>query len=94
MQAKHRGSNFDDFLKEEELLNQVEATAIKRVLAYQIKQAMIKKHLTKTAMAQKMRTSRSELDRLLDPENISVTLKILIKAANTIDRKIKISFVK
>ena len=70
---KNIGSNFDDFLKEEKILDGVEAVAIKRVLAYQMQQELKKKHITKSTLARKMKTSRASLDRLLDPVNTSIT---------------------
>lgn len=75
MDSKHLGSDFDAFLDEEGLLEEAEAVATKRVLAFQIAQAMEEQKLSKTAMARRMRTSRSALDRLLDPEVPSVTLR-------------------
>ncbi|MEX2606079.1 MAG: Fis family transcriptional regulator [Kiritimatiellia bacterium] len=75
MKNKHLGSDFDVFLQEEGLLAEAEATAIKRVLAFQIQKKMENRQLTKTALARLMNTSRSSLDRLLDPENPSVTFK-------------------
>jgi len=86
---KHKGSTFDDFLDDEKLLNQAEATAVKRVIAYQINRAMKEKKINKNKMAHAMNTSRSSLDRLLDPENTAVTLNSLIKAANVLDKKIE-----
>ena len=70
MKNKHLGSSFDDFLEEDGLRAETEATAIKRVIAYQIEMEMKRAKLTKSAMAEKMRTSRSALDRLLDPANV------------------------
>jgi len=70
---KHIGNSFDDFLEEEGLLAETESVAIKRVLAYQVAELMKKKKLSKVAMASKMNTSRSALDRLLDPQNTSIT---------------------
>jgi len=90
---KHIGSKFDDFLAEEELLQQVEAVAIKRVVAYQIASEMRAKHLTKSMLALRMRTSRSSLDRLFDPENESVTLGTLNKAAAALGRKLEVQLV-
>lgn len=92
MKNKHLGSSFDDFLEEQGLRSEVEAVAFKRVLAYKIEQLMKKKHLSKTKMAEKMRTSRSSLNRLLDPENTSVTLQTLIRAAAVVGKKLEISF--
>jgi DNA-binding Xre family transcriptional regulator len=93
MKEKNIGSSFDDFLDEEGLLTEVEKVAIKRVIAFQIKQMMDAKKLTKTAMAQRMNTSRSALDRLLDPVNESVTLQTMKKAATALGRTLKIQLV-
>jgi antitoxin HicB len=71
------GSSFDDFLKEEGIHEEVEASAIKRVLSWQLQQAMAAAHLTKAEMARRMQTSRSHLDRLLDPANERVQLDTL-----------------
>lgn len=88
---KHLGSKFDDFLQEENLLDEVNAQAIKRVLAFQLAESIKRKHLSKSRLAKEMRTSRSSLDRLFDPNNSSITLKTLVKAARIIGRKIDIS---
>ncbi|TVQ44853.1 MAG: Fis family transcriptional regulator [Gloeocapsa sp. DLM2.Bin57] len=93
MNNQHLGSNFDDFLAEEGLLTEVEAVAIKRVIAYQIEQEISKKGWTKTDMAKKMNTSRSSLDRLLDPENSSINLQTIIKATSILGKKLKIELV-
>ena len=91
MSDKHVGSHFDDFLRGQNLLAQAEATAVKRVLAFQIDQAMKKKRLGKSTMAEKMGTSRAALDRLLDAENTSVTLQTLAKAAKVVGKKLRVS---
>ena len=83
------GSTFDDFLKDEA----TQQVAIKRVLAWQIEEAMKKQHLTKAEMARRMETSRSQLDRLLDPESNSVTLETLTRAARAIGRQVKLELV-
>lgn len=88
---KHIGSSFDDFLEEENLLATSEIEAIKRVIAYLLQQQIDSKAMTKTAMAQVLGTSRSGLDRLLDPENTSVTLHTLVKAAELTGKKIHIT---
>lgn len=88
---RHIGSKFDDFLKEENLFDNVEAIAIKRVFAYQVQKELKKKGITKQTMAERMHTSRSALDRLLDPTNTSVTLKTLIKIAHVLGRKLEFS---
>ncbi|MDF1537240.1 MAG: helix-turn-helix transcriptional regulator [bacterium] len=85
------GSDFDQFLQEEGILQEVEIVAAKRVIAWQIAELMDKERISKTAMAAKMGTSRAVLDRLLDPENTGVTLKTLGKAAAVLGRKIHIS---
>jgi DNA-binding Xre family transcriptional regulator len=90
MNKKHIGSNFDNFLKEENLYEQVQAVAIKRVVAYQIAEEMKKKNLTKTEMASRMKTSRAALERLLDPENASITLITLERAASALGKKLTV----
>jgi len=75
------GSSLDNLLEEDGILDEVEAIALKRVLAWQVSQAMQEKGLTKTEMAQQMHTSRASLDRFLDPENTSVTLNTMVNAA-------------
>ena len=90
---KHVGSNFDDFLKDESLLENTEANAIKRVIAYQLQDAMKHRHLTKTLMAKKMNTSRSAVERLFNPGNNSVTLVTLNKAAAAVGKKLKVELV-
>lgn len=90
---KHIGSSFDDFLEEEGLLAEVEANAIKRVIAFQIAELMEKHNLSKTAMAKKMKTSRSSIDRLLDPQNESVTLHTLERAALILGKRLQINFI-
>ncbi len=87
------GSDFDDFLSEEKIKNEVEATAIKRVIAFQLKNEMKKKHITKTVLAKKMHTSRSAIDRLFDPENNSLTLVTLNKAAHILGKKLEVHLV-
>ena len=93
MANKHIGSDFDEFLQEEGILAEVEATAIKRVIAYQIQQEMARHKLTKTDLALKMNTSRAALNRLLDPDNVSVTLQTLERAALAVGKKLKIELV-
>lgn len=77
----HIGSSLEDFLKEEGRLEEATEVAIKRVLAWQIDQAMKQQQLSKVEMAQRMRTSRSQLDRLLDPGHTAVTLYTMQRAA-------------
>jgi predicted XRE-type DNA-binding protein len=85
------GSTFDDFLEEEGLLAEAQAVAVKRVLAYQIQQYMVSQNLSRTAMARRMNTSRSALNRLLDPENPSVTLQTLERAASVLGKRLQVS---
>ena len=89
----HLGSDFDDFLEQEGILNEVTEVALKRVLAWQVEQAMKERGLTKSKMAKSMQTSRAALDRLLDPEYDSVTLRTLDKAARAVGKRIKIDLV-
>ncbi len=89
--SKNIGSNFDDFLKEEDLFDEAEAVAIKRVLVFQLQKELEHKHITKTNMAKTLHTSRAAVDRLMDPTNISVTLKTMVKSAHALGKKIKIT---
>jgi hypothetical protein len=89
----HIGSSFDDFLEQEGIRAEAESGALKRVIAWQISQAMKEGHVTKIQMAERMRTSRSALDRLLDPDNKSVTLDTISRAALTLGKRIRFSLV-
>jgi antitoxin HicB len=89
----HIGSSFDDFLKDEGIYEKVTARAIKRVLARQLSGLMQKQGLTKSELAKRMQTSRAQLDRLLDPENESVTLGTLTRAAQAVGRQLKMELV-
>ncbi|MBT7065942.1 MAG: XRE family transcriptional regulator [Verrucomicrobia bacterium] len=90
MKNKHIGTSFDEFLQEEGLLAATEATAVKRVIAYQIEREMAERQLSKSALARMMQTSRSALDRLLDPENASVTLLTLESVAHALGKRLKV----
>ena len=90
MAKRNVGSNFDDFLEEEGFLEEVSAVAVKRVIAFQLAEKMSEKNLTKTELARRMDTSRSALDRLLDPENSSVTLQTLQSAANALGGRLNV----
>ena len=79
--SKHIGSDFDDFLEEDGTQEDVTAAAMKRVIAWQLSQAMKQRHITKTEMARRMRTSRSVINRLLDTNDTSVTLATLARAS-------------
>jgi antitoxin HicB len=84
----HGGSTFDSFLEQEGIREEVEAVAIKRVLAWQLSQAMQEQQKTKQAMAKQLHTSRSQLDRLLDPQNVSVTLDTITRAARALGKRL------
>jgi antitoxin HicB len=87
------GSSFDDFLQEEGMLAQAEAIAIKRVIAFQLEETMTKEHITKTEMAKRMKTSRSAVDRLLDPLNTSITLATIESAVAAMGKRLQIQVV-
>jgi DNA-binding Xre family transcriptional regulator len=87
------GSSFDDFLKEEGTYEEVTARAIKRVLVRQLDQLMKREDISKTELATRMKTSRAQLDRLLDPENESVTLGTLTRAAQAVGRHLRMELV-
>jgi DNA-binding Xre family transcriptional regulator len=87
------GASFDDFLKQEGIYEEVTARAIKRVIARQIGALMQDQGLTKSSLARRMKTSRAQLDRLLDPENESVTLGTLARAAQAIGRNLRMELV-
>lgn len=84
----HSGSTLNSLLEEEGIREEVEAVAIKRVLAWQLPQAMKKRRKTKKAMAAQLRTSRSQLDRLLDPRNAAVTLDTISRAAKALGKRL------
>ena len=86
-------TRLDDFLKEEGVLEETRAIALKETLAWQVEQAMKKAKINKVEMARRMNTSRAALDRLLDPGNASVTLQTLCKAARAIGRELRIELV-
>ena len=87
------GSSFDDFLAKEGIADEVEAGAIKKIIAYQLLEAIQKEQLTKTALAVKLDTSRAAVNRLLDPDNESITLLTLKKAANVLGKKLRIELI-
>ncbi len=90
MAKRNIGSDFDEFLNEEGLLEEVTAVAVKRYIAYQLATKMDETNLSKAEMARRMKTSRSALDRLLDPENSSVTLQTLQSAVQALGGRLKI----
>lgn len=93
MKKQNIGSSFEDFLNDEGIAEEVNALAAKRVIAWQMSEIMKKGKINKKAMAEKLNTSRSQLDRVLDPENTSVQLDTLIKVAAAIGRKLRIELV-
>ena len=86
----HAGGSFDDFLRGDGLYEEVQARALKRALAEQLDDAMQSGKLSKVSMAQRMATSRSQLDRVLDPTNLSIQLDTLIKAASAVGKTVEI----
>jgi len=88
--SRHIGSHFDDFLEEEGVLAEAQAMAVKRVIAFQIEELMKEQKLNKTQLAKRMKTSRSALERLLDPDNPSVTLLTIERAAKALGKRIRI----
>ena len=90
---KHIGSSFDSWLEKEGILEEVSSTAIKRVLARQITDAMKEQALNNTEMAKRMHTSRAAVVRLLDPNNEAVTLSTLSKAAHAVGRELYLELV-
>jgi DNA-binding Xre family transcriptional regulator len=87
------GSSFNDFLKDEGVYNEVETVAVKRVIAWQLEEAMKARRMSKLQMARRMKTSRSQLDRLLDPSHSGVTLETLARAAQVLGRQIRVELV-
>lgn len=87
------GSSLDDFLRDEGIYEEVTARAIKRVIARQLDKLMLTEGLTKTELARRMHTSRAQLDRLLDPDNESVTLGTLARAAHAVGRQLRFELV-
>ena len=89
----YSGSDFDDFLAEEGILEEVSARAHKRLLALQLEDAMNELQLTKSELAERMDTSRSQVDRLLDPDNTAVTLESLERLARAVGKQLAIGLV-
>jgi predicted XRE-type DNA-binding protein len=92
MSKKHMGSSIDDFLREEDIFEEAQAQAIKEVVAWQLAEAMKKKKISKARMATLLKTSRTQIDRLLDPEN-DITLSSLQRAAAVVGRRVMIELV-
>lgn len=86
----HRGSTLDDFLAEDGIADQATAIAVKRVIAWQLRQAMTEQNISKTDMASRMATSRRQLDRVLNPKDDNVTLETLQRAARALGHSLHI----
>ena len=93
MKNKYIGSDFGDFLKEDGIYEEVNDIAIKRVIAYQLEKEMKAQNITKTQMAQMMQTSRTVVNRLLSPDNSSLTLNTIESATRVLGKKLSISIV-
>lgn len=85
---QYTGSNFDDFLAEEGILDEVTAKAYKRLLALQVQDAMAEAQISKSELAGRLQTSRTQLDRLLDPENTAITLESLERLARALGKQL------
>ncbi len=92
MSNKHMGSSIDDFLKQEGVFEEAQAEAIKEVVVWQLAEAMKKKNISKARMAMLLKTSRTQVDRLLDPKN-DITLSSLQRAAAIVGRRVMIKLV-
>ena len=92
MSKKHMGSSIDDFLKEEGIFEEAQAQAVKEVVAWQLAEAMKKKNISKNKMATLLKTSRTQVDRILDPKN-DITLGSLQRAAAIVGRRLTIALV-
>ena len=87
------GSSFEDYLREQGTLEATAAAAVKRVIAWQLEEAMAAERLSKNQLAKRMNTSRSQLDRILDPNNDRIQLATLIGAAEALGRRLRIELV-
>lgn len=93
MSNKHIGSSFEDFLEAEGIAEEVTGNAVKKLLAYQLLEKLEKENMTKSELAARLSTSRSAVDRILDPNNESITLATLQKVAEVLGKKLKIELV-
>ncbi len=93
MKNKTLGSSFDSFLEEEGILDEVENGAVKKLIVLQIRRSLEENKMTKTELARRLETSRAAVDRLLDPENDSVTLQTLKRAAEVIGKRLRLELV-
>ena len=92
MSKKHMGSRIDDFLKDEGIFEEAQTQAVKEVVAWQLAEAMKKQKISKNKMAARLKTSRSQVDRLLDPKN-DITLSSLQRAAAIVGRRVSIELI-
>lgn len=90
---KHIGSDFDDFLSEEGIGEEVTAAALKRVIAWQFAQVMKNQHITKTALAERMQTSRTVVGRVLDRDDAGLTIQTLANAARALGQRVEVRLV-
>lgn len=93
MKNKSIGSSFDTFLEEEGFSEEVKNGAIKKIISFQLLETIQKEHLTKTELARRLNTSRASINRLLDPDNNSITLLTLMKAASVLGKKLKMELI-
>jgi len=93
MTSERIGSSFDDFLRDEGAFEETTAVAVKRVIAWQLQEAMKEQKISKAAMARAMNSSRTQLDRILDPDYAGLQLDTLIKAARALGREVRIDLV-
>jgi antitoxin HicB len=91
--SKHHGTRVEQFLEDEGILEEATIIAVKRVVAWKLLEAMKKKMINKAQMAKMMKTSRSQLDRVLDPNDGNITLFTLLRAARLVDQKLKVELV-
>lgn len=87
---KHVGSSLEDFLEEEGILEAATTKAVKSVVAWQLAQEMKAKRMTKKRLAELMRTSRAQVDRILDPEKGNITIETLQRAAALLGRRVRL----
>lgn len=90
--TQHIGTSFDSFLEEEDILQESEAIAIKRVIAYELEQKMLAEKISLTRLAKELETSRTAIARILDPENTSITLNTIEKVAKYLGKRLVVSF--
>ncbi len=89
----YTGSNFEDFLKEQGIYEEVSTIALKRAISEQLREGMLEHNITKVAMAARMETSRTQVDRLLDPDNMRIQFDSLVRAATAIGKYVEIRLV-